>query len=95
MVLHLSGALVVHPKYLVVSTIVDALVIHGFVFRFIYDENQQMNLRSFILSFLHLKLKPCCWISCRTLNVPTITQWTIEHTTPLPSVVFRIFSMVG
>ena len=51
MVLHLSGALVVHPKYLVVSTIVDALVIHGFIFRFIYDENQQMNLRSFILSF--------------------------------------------
>jgi hypothetical protein len=54
MSLRLSGALVVHhpnDTYWMLSRTADALVVHGLIFSFIYDNNQETLLRSFILSF--------------------------------------------
>ena len=44
---------------------------------------------------MNLRMKPCCSISSRIPNIRTIIQWTIEHTTPLPSVAFYTFSMLS
>jgi hypothetical protein len=54
-ILHLSGALVVHhPKDTssMLSGTAHALVEHGYIFRFIYDDNQEKILRLFIFSFI-------------------------------------------
>jgi len=54
MVLHLSGALVVHqPNNIswILSEAADALVVKGLIFRFTCDDIQQQILRSFILLF--------------------------------------------
>jgi len=51
MVLRLSGAPVVHHLNVInwiLSGIADALVVHGLIFRFICDDNQQTILRSFM-----------------------------------------------
>ena len=56
MVLHLSGALLFHRTsafWLTSGTVHhDAMVLHGLIFRFICDDNQQGTLYSLILSFL-------------------------------------------
>ena len=95
MVLRLSGALVVHHPndtfmmlrvlwlYMGLSSVSSMTIV-----------TRGSSVHSFS-RFWHLKMKPCCSISCRTPNVRSITQWIIEHTTPLPSVVFHIFSLVG
>ena len=54
MSLLLSSTLVVHhpnDTYLMLSGTADALVVHGLIFRFIYDDDQETILRSFIHSF--------------------------------------------
>jgi len=55
MVLHLSGALVVHHPnntYWMLSVTADTLVEHGLIFHFIYDDNQEKIFRSFVLLFI-------------------------------------------
>jgi hypothetical protein len=57
MVLYLSGALAIHhpnDMYSILYGTADALVVHGLIFRFICDDNQQIILRS----FMHLFITP-------------------------------------
>jgi hypothetical protein len=61
MVLHLSGALVIHHPNIInwiLHETADALVVHGLIFPFICDDIQQIALRSFILSFTAPEAKP-------------------------------------